>query len=160
MAAEIERKFLVRNDSWRDRVTESRPFRQGYLIGAKQASVRVRLEGEQANLNIKGMTLGVSRQEYEYPIPLEDARAMLASLCGPLIEKTRHFLPQGEHVWEIDVFEGDNAGLVVAEIELSREDEPFERPAWLGREVSGEARYYNVRLVEHPYKDWSDAERG
>lgn len=155
MAIEIERKFLVRSDEWRKAADTGVAFRQGYLIGAKQASVRVRIEGERANLNIKGATLGVRRLEFEYPIPLADAREMLDTLCEqPLIEKIRYTLHHGAHRWEIDCFTGDNAGLVVAEIELSDEDEPFQRPDWLGEEVSGDARYYNVSLVQHPYRSW------
>jgi len=153
---EIERKFLVRNKSWRDTADDGVRFRQGYLIGAKQASVRVRIEGEQANLNIKGATLGVRRQEFEYPIPLDEANELLDTLCEkPLIEKIRYTVRYGNHVWEIDLFEGDNAGLVVAEIELADEHEPFERPTWLGEEVSADPRYYNVSLVKHPYREWA-----
>lgn len=156
MPIEIERKFLVRNNSWRDTANDGVRFRQGYLIGAQQASVRVRIEGEQANLNIKGATLGVRRQEFEYPIPLDEANELLDTLCEkPLIEKIRYTVRYGNHVWEIDLFEGDNAGLVVAEIELADEHEPFERPTWLGEEVSADPRYYNVSLVKHPYREWA-----
>ena len=155
MATEIERKFLLKDDSWRKTADVGVPFHQGYLIGAQRASVRVRIEGEQANINIKSATLGVSRQEYEYPIPLDEARELLDTLCEkPQIEKVRHLLHYGNHTWEIDVFGGDNAGLVVAEIELASEDEPFERPPWLGEEVSHDTRYYNVCLVKHPYCEW------
>lgn len=156
MPIEIERKFLVRNESWRETADGGVHFRQGYLIGAKQASVRVRIEGAHANLNIKGATLGVRRQEFEYSIPLDEANELLDTLCEkPLIEKTRYTLRHGEHIWEVDRFEGDNAGLVVAEIELSDENEPFERPDWLGEEVSGDPSYYNVSLVKHPYREWA-----
>lgn len=155
MAIEIERKFLLRDDSWRKSATAGIPIKQGYLIGAKQASVRVRLQGEKANLNIKSMTLGVTRQEYEYSIPLEDALELLTTLCTqPIIEKTRYRVTYAGSEWEIDVFEGENAGLVVAEIELTDENESFERPPWLGREVSQEPRYYNTCLAKHPYKAW------
>ena len=155
MATEIERKFLVKNDGWRAQAEPGVRFRQGYLAGGGKASVRVRVEGEAANLNIKSATLGVRRQEYEYPIPLADAHLMLDSLCeGRLVEKTRYCVTVGKHVWEVDVFEGDNAGLVVAEIELDHEDEPFERPAWAGEEVSHDRRYYNVYLAQHPYREW------
>jgi adenylate cyclase len=153
---EIERKFLVADERWREQADAGVRFRQGYLIGAKQASVRVRIEGVQANLNIKGMTLGVQRQEYEYPIPLTEAEELLDTLCEkPLIEKTRYTLRHGNHIWEIDCFEGENAGLVVAEIELASADELFERPDWLGAEVSDDPRYYNVCLAKHPYKEWA-----
>lgn len=157
MAIEIERKFRVTDDSWRTAADSGTRFRQGYLTGSEHASVRVRIEGEQANLNIKSATLGVTRQEFEYPIPLADAEQMLATLAEkPLIEKTRHHLEHAGRVWEIDVFEGDNAGLVVAEVELPSEDAPLELPPWAGDEVSHDHRYYNSCLVQHPYKDWAD----
>lgn len=156
MPLEIERKFLLKDESWRSEADAGIHFRQGYLLGAKHASVRVRIEGEEANLNIKGATLGVRRQEYEYTIPYSEAQELLDTLCDkPLIEKRRYTVRHGAHLWEIDVFEGDNAGLVVAEIELHDENEPFERPAWLGEEVSADPRYYNVMLAKHPYKEWS-----
>jgi adenylate cyclase len=160
MATEIERKFLLVNDDWRAQADAGTPMRQGYLSPfavdvAAKASVRVRIAGEQANLNIKSATLGVSRQEFEYPIPVDDANVLLDTLAdGPLIEKTRYHVQHGAHEWEIDVFAGDNQGLVVAEIELGAEDERFERPHWLGEEVSDDPRYYNVCLVKHPFKDW------
>lgn len=156
MAIEIERKFLLRDESWRDAADGGTRFRQGYLIGAERASVRVRIEGEQANLNIKSATLGIHRQEFEYPIPLDEAEELLNTLCEqPQISKTRYLVPYGDHTWEIDVFDGDNAGLIVAEVELAAEDEVFARPPWIGDEVSGDTRYYNVCLVKHPYKDWT-----
>jgi len=155
MATEIERKFLVISDHWRAAAESGVRFRQGYLAGTGKASVRVRVEGQAANLNIKSATLGVRRQEYEYAIPLRDANEMLDALCtGGIVEKTRYRVPVGGHVWEVDVFEGDNTGLVVAEIELDHEDEVFERPAWAGAEVSDDPRYYNVYLAEHPYTSW------
>jgi adenylate cyclase len=155
LATEIERKFLVKDDGWRAGAEPGVRFRQGYLAGGDKASVRVRVEGEKGNLNIKGATLGVRRQEFEYPIPLEDANAMLDTLSsGRLVEKTRYCVPVGGHVWEVDVFEGENAGLVVAEIELDHEDEPFVMPEWAGAEVSHDPRYYNVYLSQHPFKEW------
>ncbi len=155
MATEIERKFLLKDDSWYENADNGVPFRQGYLLGSEHASVRVRIEGESANINIKSATLGIHRQEYEYPIPLADAEELLDSLCEqPQIEKTRYHVKYGEHLWEVDVFEGDNAGLVVAEVELSDENEPFEMPPWAGQEVSHDTRYYNVCLVKHPYCEW------
>ena len=159
MAVEIERKFLVTNDSWRAAVKKCSDYRQGYLANmAGNASVRVRITDEEANLNIKSMTLGVTRQEYEYEIPRQDAREMLDKLCiGPVIEKRRYLVDCGNHTWEIDVFEGDNTGLIVAEIELGAEDEAFELPAWAGKEVSDDKRYYNVCLAQHPYKEWKDS---
>jgi len=157
MATEIERKFLLRSDAWRENADEGTRFRQGYIIGAEKASVRIRIEGSLANINIKSATLGVRRQEYEYSIPLSEAEEMLDTLCEqPQIEKVRYHVPVGKHTWEVDVFSGDNEGLVVAEVELSDEDEVFERPNWLGDEVSDDTRYYNVCLVKHPYKDWEN----
>lgn len=155
MATEIERKFLLKDTSWKDVVNEGTAYSQGYLVGSKHASVRVRIQGEKAFINIKSATLDITRQEYEYEIPLEDARELLDSLCEkPLISKTRYLVPQGKHTWEIDVFSGENEGLVVAEIELSDADETFDKPGWLGEEVSGDVRYYNVNLGKHPYRDW------
>lgn len=154
MAREIERKFLLKNDSWRTSVEHSRPLRQGYLCGNERASVRVRIAGEDANLNVKSATLGVERLEFEYPVPVEDARALLSDLAGMVVEKTRHEIRVGGHRWEIDEFVGDNAGLVVAEIELEDADESFDRPDWLGEEVSEDPRYYNTELARHPYSRW------
>ena len=160
MGWEIERKFLVTGDGWRAQAGEGVPMRQGYLAGTGRSSVRVRLEGAQARLNIKGVTLGVQRLEFEYPIPPEDAWKMLQELCeGPLVEKTRYPVKVGNHLWEVDCFAGDNAGLVVAEVELADPDERFEKPPWTGPEVSHLPRYYNVALVRHPYRQWSEAER-
>jgi adenylate cyclase len=155
VATEIERKFLVVNDAWRSAAKPGIRFRQGYLAGTSKASIRVRVEGSAANLNIKSATLGLRRQEYEYPIPLDEAEAMLDDMCeGKLVEKTRYCVDVGAHVWEIDVFEGENAGLVIAEIELDHEDESFERPEWVAEEVSHDARFYNVYLAQHPFKEW------
>ena len=155
MGIEIERKYLVKDEGWRAAADAGTAYCQGYLVGSKQASVRVRIEGEQAFLNIKGATLGVTRQEFEYPIPMQDAQSMLDGLCAkPLIEKTRYHLDHQGYEWEIDVFAGDNEGLVVAEVELASETEDFPRPDWLGEEVSDDPRYYNVCLVDNPYKDW------
>lgn len=155
MATEIERKFLVVNDSWREAVFKSVRYRQGYLAGDKACSVRVRISDKDAHLNIKSATLGISRLEYDYPIPVEDADEMLDRLCtSPVVEKTRHYVRRGGHVWEIDVFEGENKGLIVAEIELNSEDEAFERPSWVGEDVSHDTRYYNVALAETPYSQW------
>jgi adenylate cyclase len=161
MATEIERKFLLVSDEWRQSVSRSESFRQGYLSNNPRASVRVRIADDKANLNIKGMTLGVIRPEYEYAIPLQDAVELLDQLCArPLIEKTRHFVEYGGKLWEIDEFHGDNAGLVVAEVELESADETIAMPAWAGREVSHLERYYNVRLTQYPYSQWTAEERG
>ena len=156
MAVEIEHKFLVRDERWRREVERSVRMRQGYLTSDARCSVRVRVAGEQGHLNVKSGTLGIQRSEYEYPIPLAEAEEMLDTLCEqPLLEKTRHFVRFGGHLWEIDEFEGDNAGLIVAEVELSRTDEPFDRPDWLGEDVSHDIRYYNSQLARHPYRTWS-----
>lgn len=155
MAEEIERKFLLNDNSWRDRVEQSVRQIQGYLGSAESCSIRIRIAGDQASLNIKSATLGISRREYDYAIPIEEAHEILEHLCiRPLIEKTRHFVRYGDHIWEIDEFAGENAGLIVAEIELNSADEVFERPPWVGEDVSDDPRYYNVCLVTHPYKDW------
>jgi len=131
------------------------PIKQGYLVGGKDASVRVRLQGETANLNIKSATLGVRRQEFEYAIPVADAEVLLRTLCHrPIIEKMRYLVPYANKQWEVDVFEGDNAGLIVAELELQEETEQYETPPWLGEEVSHDPRYYNTCLSQHPFKDW------
>lgn len=156
MATEIERKFLVKDMSWKALADEGTGYSQGYLVGSKTASVRIRIQGEKAFINIKSATIDITRQEFEYEIPLVEATEMLETLCEkPLIEKTRYLLKNANHVWEIDVFSGDNEGLIVAEIELTDKDETFSKPAWLGKEVSDDERYYNVCLVKHPFKDWS-----
>lgn len=155
MATEIERKFLPKDDSWRAGADAGEEYRQGYLYSDPDLAVRVRLAGDEAWLTIKGGAEGIVRREFEYPIPRADAAEMLAHLCRkPLIEKRRHLLRHGRHTWEIDVFAGDNAGLVVAEIELGAEDESFERPDWLGEEVSADPRYLNSSLSRHPYRHW------
>ena len=160
MATEIERKFLVVADGWRGDSDAGVTYRQGYLIGGSACSVRVRIAGEQAWLNIKSGTTTVSRREYDYAIPVRDGNEMLAELCHkPLIEKVRYRVRVGAHVWEVDCFQGENAGLVVAEVELSHPREPFTVPSWAGHEVSHLLRYYNVNLVDHPYRDWTETER-
>lgn len=155
MAKEIERKFLVVGDQWRH-LAKGDFYRQGYIATAQAGqSVRIRIAGEQGYLTIKGPAEGLTRAEFEYEIPLEDAREMLDTLCDrPLIEKIRYRLPVGEVVWEIDEFAGDNTGLVVAEVELTSENQIFERPDWLGEEVSGQLKYYNASLVKSPYSQW------
>lgn len=159
MPREIERKFLLKSDAWRSQVRRSREMSQGYLASAGNVSVRVRVAGHEAWLNIKAGGFVASRQEYEYPLPLDEARELLALAEGPLVEKTRHYVEQGALTWEIDEFHGDNAGLVVAELELDSEDADFARPQWLGIEVTELRRYYNVCLVKHPYSAWNEAER-
>lgn len=156
MATEIERKFLLKDSSWKKAAGEGTAYSQGYLVGSKKSSVRIRTQGNRAFINIKSATIDITRQEFEYEIPFIEATEMLETLCEkPLISKTRYFIKNGNHVWEIDVFSGDNEGLVVAEIELEDKNEEFEKPGWLGEEVSDDARYYNVSLVKHPFKEWS-----
>lgn len=154
MGQEIERKFLVTNDTWRAEASGT-SYRQGFLSTEPERTVRVRIAGDRGTLTIKGKTIGATRAEFEYEIPRDDAVQLLDTLCQrPLIEKVRYVLRKGHHTWEIDVFSGDNEGLVVAEIELNREDEAFERPAWLGKEVTHEPRYFNASLVHNPYNRW------
>lgn len=167
MGIEIERKFLVTGDGWRGAAERIQPMAQGYLndfaaveAGAQKASVRVRIEGERAFLNIKSREAGHTRQEFDYPVPLEDARQLLALCVGGRIEKRRHYVRHAGHLWEVDEFLGENAGLVVAEIELESAGEAFAAPAWLGAEVTDLVRYYNLALADHPYSRWSPAERG
>lgn len=156
MGVEIERKFLPASDAWRGQGSATL-MRQGYLVADPVRTVRVRIEGERGVLTIKSKSEGASRGEWEYEIPLADADELLARLCaGPLVEKVRHRIPQGRHVWEVDEFLGQNAGLVVAEIELSSEDEAFDKPDWIGQEVTGDPRYYNSMLMRHPYTRWQE----
>jgi len=158
MALEIERKFLLKNDDWRKSVSSASVIRQGYLAPLDTSSVRVRLDGDKANINIKSATIGISRLEYEYAIPVSDAKELLDALCRkPQIHKTRHIVLVGQHVWEIDEFYDENEGLIVAEIELGDENEDFLKPEWLGEEVSDDARYYNVNLIKRPYTSWGKA---
>ncbi|QSA98796.1 CYTH domain-containing protein [Methylococcus sp. EFPC2] len=155
MAVEVERKFLLKNDDWRALAREKLPMRQGYLNDEVGCSIRVRTAGDQAWLNIKSVTIGARRLEYEYEIPLADGEDLLDSLARkPLIEKVRHFVDFAGHLWEIDEFAGDNAGLIVAEIELDHPDASYERPDWVGEEVTDDIRYYNTSLSKTPYKDW------
>nr|WP_314539999.1 CYTH domain-containing protein [uncultured Massilia sp.] len=156
MGIEIERKFLPAGDGWRGLGTPTL-MRQGYLAADAVRTVRVRIEGERAVITVKGKTTGASRGEWEYPIPVPDAAELLDGLCEqPLVEKVRHRIEHAGHVWEVDEFLGLNAGLVVAEIELASEDEAFEKPDWIGKEVTGDKRYYNSSLIRHPYADWKD----
>jgi adenylate cyclase len=155
MAIEIERKFLVRRGLWQHGTVPGIHYRQGYLSTELGRVVRVRLAGADGFLTIKGASSGIARAEFEYPVPRADAEFMLDQLCiRPLIEKQRYRVRFGGHIWEVDEFEGENAGLIVAEIELPRPDADFAAPPWVGREVSGDPRYSNARLVTHPYRDW------
>lgn len=155
MAIEVEHKFLLANDDWRKLVQRSVRYRQGYLSSAPTSSIRVRTDSDRAWLNIKSATIGNQRHEYEYEIPLQDANELLGTLCSkPLIEKTRHFIVDHDHLWEIDEFEGDNKGLIVAEIELKESGAEFIRPSWLGQEVTQDLRYYNNNLARCPFSKW------
>ena len=157
MATEIERKFLILNQDWQEHVGAEVHIAQGYLASNEFSSTRIRIQDDKANINIKSATLGISRTEFEYVIPVDDAQQMINDLCvKPVIEKTRYFVRHNKHTWEIDVFSGDNEGLIVAEIELSSTDVAFETPSRMGEEVSNDARYYNVCLVKNPYKTWSN----
>jgi CYTH domain-containing protein len=152
---EIERKFLVKDDSWRAEALPGVRYVQGYMRFSKGVA-RARVAGEKAYLTIKGETKGASRLEYEYPIPAEDALVLLENLCeGPKIEKTRHIVPFKGFRWELDVFSGENEGLLVAELELESEDEQFPKPPWLGEEVTGDLRYSNSNLSLAPFSKWS-----
>ena len=156
MKLEIERKFLVCDDRWRHEATGCERLRQGYLANTDACSVRVRVGGGQGWISVKGMIPGRVRDEYEYPIPAADAAAMLAAFAGdPLVDKIRHRVPVGGHVFEVDEFQGANRGLVIAEIELNAPDEEFPRPPWLGDEVTDDGRYYNFRLASEPFGAWS-----
>jgi adenylate cyclase len=157
VAIEIERKYLVRDDTWREQADQGAAYRQGYLAVGPPMAIRVRLSGDTAILNLKHATTDCRREEFEYPIPRADGEAMIRDLCvGHVIEKTRYHVPFAGHTWEVDVFDGDNAGLVVAEIELDALNESFESPAWLGREVSSDHRYLNAYLAVHPYAEWKN----
>lgn len=159
MGKEIERKFLVVNDDWRAAAHRVADYAQGYLNEPVNCSVRVRVEDDQARLNIKCVQIGMSRDEFEYSIPLADAHKLMTMTLGPTVVKRRHFVMVDGHEWEIDEFLGDNQGLVVAELELDREDEVFTKPSWLGKEVTDEARYYNVFLSQRPYQTWTEQEK-
>jgi len=154
MAREIERKFLVKGNSWRTGI-EGKTLKQGYLSTNTERVVRIRVIGNQGYLTIKGINVGVTRAEYEYKIPIEDANAMLNTLCEqPIIEKLRYTIGYHGFVWEVDEFKGENQGLIIAEIELSDEGESFVKPDWIGEEVSEDPRYFNSNLIKHPYKSW------
>jgi len=160
MALEIEHKFLLSDDSWRNDVERTIPMKQAYL-GGEGVSIRVRLAGHDstitdATINIKQLRLGREREEFEYPVPTEDGLRLFALATGGKIEKHRHLVRHGGMLWEIDEFGGRNTGLIVAEIELEHVGQPFERPPWAGREVTDETRYYNVALAQHPFDSWKD----
>ena len=156
MGNEIERKFLVRDNSFVDEAYEKRRIVQGYICSDAERSVRVRIRDDEGFITIKSSTneRGWSRYEFEKPVSLKDAEELM-ELCLPgMIDKVRHYVKFGSHIWEVDVFHGENDGLIVAEIELESEDDTFELPAWVGQEVSGDAKYYNSMLAKHPYLKW------
>jgi len=155
MALEIEHKFLLKNNDWKKEIKKSTQYIQGYLISDGKKSVRIRTCNNKAWLNIKSATIGTHRQEYEYEIPLSEGEEIINTLCEkPLIEKTRHLVPHKLHTWEIDVFSGENEGLIVAEIELTQVGEHFSKPPWIDKEVTDDLRYYNNQLCNNPYKNW------
>lgn len=153
MAQEIERKFLVRTDEWRSLAKATR-YRQGYLSSVKERVVRVRTIDDRGFLTIKGINEGLTRLEFEYDIPLADADSLLDLCEKPIIEKTRTKIEIDGLIWEVDEFFGDNEGLIVAEVELEDEDQAFDKPSWIGEEVSGDPRYFNSNLIKHPFTTW------
>ena len=154
MGKEIERKFLVGTDAWKS-LAQGTAYRQGYLNSAKERTVRIRTIDTKAFLTIKGVTVGATRSEYEYEIPLEDCNAMLDALAEkPIIEKKRYKIPFEGLIWEIDEFFGVNAGLIVAEVELESEGQAFRKPEWVVQEVTADPRYFNSNLIKHPYTKW------
>ncbi|MEZ7901279.1 MAG: CYTH domain-containing protein [Flavobacteriales bacterium] len=154
MAIEIERKYLLKNDSWKKEVSSKNKIVQGYLNSNPERTVRIRITKNKGFLTIKSKNEGSFRKEFEYEIPLQDAEELVLLCEKPIIEKTRHLVHQGNHIWEIDIFEGENKGLEVAEIELSQENETFLIPSWLGKEVTEKTKYYNSQLIENPFSAW------
>jgi len=154
MGIEIERKFLTASTDWQ-KLASGTAYRQGYLCADTERTVRVRTIADKGYITVKGASVGLSRLEYEYEIPVDDANALLDGLClKPLIEKLRYRIEHAGFIWEVDVFSGDNDGLVVAEIELENEDQRFDKPDWIGEEVTGDPRYFNANLTTYPYSKW------
>ncbi|MCS3803271.1 CYTH domain-containing protein [Chromobacterium alkanivorans] len=153
MAVEIERRFIVVGDAWRG-LAPGVQYRQGYLSVEKERTVRVRVVGDQAWLTLKSNISNVSRHEFEYPVPLADAQTIMAAMCPMVVDKLRHRIEHGGFIWEVDEFFGDNAGLVLAEIELPDENTRFDKPAWIGEEVTEDGRYTNAYLSKNPYSRW------
>ncbi len=154
MGIEIEKKFLLTGTEWKQ-LTTGTAYRQGYLCLAKERTVRVRTIADRGVLTVKGISVGAVRREYEYEIPVNDARELLEELCEkPLIEKNRYNIEYGGFTWEIDEFFGENQGLVIAEIELESEDQSFDKPEWVGEEVTGDPRYFNSNLIKQPFSRW------
>ena len=153
MGKEIERKYLVKSNEWKN-LAQGVVYRQGYIATVGKQTVRVRIAGNQGYLTIKGENIGTTRSEFEYPIPVKDAAEMLDTLCDrPLIEKTRYKIPIGDLIWEVDEFTGENKGLVIAEVELQSENQVIELPQWIDRQVS-DPKYYNSSLAKYPYSQW------
>lgn len=154
MGTEIEKKFLLNGDAWR-KLAKGTFYRQGYLNSQKERTVRVRTIDETGFLTIKGINVGASRMEYEYEIPMEDAKILLEELCEkPIIEKFRYKIKFAGFIWEVDEFLGENEGLLIAEIELESEDQQFEKPKWVGEEVGSDSRYFNSNLIKNPFSSW------
>jgi len=157
MGTEIERKFLLKDDSWRSRAMGTK-YRQGYLNSTRERTVRVRTIDDKGFLTIKGINRGATRVEYEYEIPVAEAEAMLGELCEkPLIEKCRYKIEYRDLIWEVDEFFGENQGLIMAEVELESEDQRYEKPQWIGEEVTGDPKYFNSNLINNPYRKWQGA---
>jgi len=155
MAIEIERKFLVDHKQWKQiQSKQQKQIRQGYLSTDPEKTIRVRISGNDAFLTIKGKNKGAVRTEFEYAIPPDDATTLLNHMCTGELSKIRHLIPHGNHTWEVDVFSGKNEGLIVAEIELQSENETFEKPKWLGEEVTHDKRFFNSNLVKTPFCEW------
>ena len=154
MGIEIERKYLVKRDSWKNHTEDGLSCKQGYLYADVEKTIRVRIMGEKAYLTVKGKSAGISRSEFEYEIPVSDASDLM-NLCDNIIEKTRYLIQHKGMIWELDIFEGSNNGLMIAEIELESEDQHFEFPNWVGKEVSDDSRYYNACLARNPFSTWS-----
>lgn len=156
MGREIEKKFLIIDNSWQG-LAAGKAYCQGYLNSEKGRTVRVRIIGDRGILTIKGPSDSGARPEFEYDIPVDDAREMLDLLCyKPLIDKIRYCIPFAGFIWEVDEFQGENEGLLMAEIELEYVGQEFTKPSWIGREVTGDSRYYNANLVKHPYTVWKE----
>ena len=154
MGLEIEKKFLIKNDNWKETVLEEKEISQGYLSANPNRTVRVRIMGKDGFITIKSKSKSSVRSEFEYEIPIDDAKELMELCEKPILAKTRHFVKHENHNWEIDVFEKENKGLVVAEIELTRENESFLIPDWIGNEVTEETKYYNSQLIQNPYSNW------
>ena len=156
MAYEIERKFLLTSDAWRQQIDRTLEIKQAYFCNTEKASLRIRISDQTGFISSKSMTQQIRRHEFEYEVPLQDAEFMLEYMCmGSPIIKKRHLVKVDQHVWEVDEFLADNEGLIVAEIELGYEDEPFTKPEWVGEEVSSEKKYTNMTLVTNPFKKWT-----